>query len=76
MQQIKQYHRLNDLKPDYHRLRIPYFVPSKPRIALNLKELELYYSREFGVYMPKRDRNEKIGGGDTRTQVQVMPPYW
>ena len=47
MEKIKQYYRISNIN---NTTISPYYAPSKSRIILNKKELELYYNDEFGTY--------------------------
>lgn len=52
MEKIQQYLKINDIRPDYHRLLAPYERPSHKKIVMNLKEIELHYQKEFGIFIP------------------------
>lgn len=55
MEKIKQYYKITNIKPEYHVLYTPFYKPSKKRILLNGKELELHYIEEFGFYIPTQN---------------------
>ena len=61
MDKIRQYQKLSDIKPSYHKLNIPYHKPSIKRIEFNLKELELYYSDEKEAYETEKKKPKKGG---------------
>ena len=60
MEKINQYYKITNIKPEYHILDPPYYVPSKKRIIFNGKELELHYLNEFKTYL--ENETFKIGG--------------
>lgn len=60
MDQIRQYQKVTNVKPDYHVLRIPFDRPSKKRIIFNGKELELHYDREFGIYVEEIEEYKRL----------------
>jgi len=47
MNYIQQYHRLIDVKPDYHRLNVPFLKPSQKRFEANLEEIKVWRTNEF-----------------------------
>jgi hypothetical protein len=61
MDKINQYYKISQVKPEYHVLFAPYYIPSKKRIILNGKELELHYYTEFQTYI-EGDPASFIGG--------------
>ena len=65
MDKIIQYHKLSIVKPEYSIAYKPYMKPSPKKIILNGKELELYYSTEFGSYVANIEYAKKVGGKDT-----------
>jgi hypothetical protein len=59
MNYIMQYHKLINIKPDYHKLIAPYLKPSKKRFVFNVEELELWHIKEFNVFSEtKKGGNE------------------
>jgi hypothetical protein len=42
MNRLKQYLRLSEIKPKYHKLEIPFYRPTKKRFNVNISEIELY----------------------------------
>ena len=54
MDKIKQYHKITNIKPEYHILIAPFYNPSRKRIIFNGKELELHYSNEFKMYIDEK----------------------
>jgi hypothetical protein len=66
MDYIEQYRQLIDIKPDYHKLEIPYFRASKKRFVFNTKELELWRSEEFGVFRDAPIGSRKEGSNNEK----------
>jgi hypothetical protein len=66
MDKIRQYQLIVEIKPGYHGLIHPYFKPSKRKVILNIRELELYYSHELGIYFPG-----KTGGNDSPKELII-----
>jgi len=62
MNQIYQYYKITNVKPDYYKLVSPYYNASKKRIIFNGKEVELHYSTEFKIYT--EDQSKKIGSSE------------
>lgn len=56
------YQKICDIRPK--ELTLPYLKPSAIKIQFNLKELELIYFEEFGMYLTKEklDQITKKGG--------------
>lgn len=66
MDTIREYQKLSDIKPAYHKVHIPYHKPSARRIVFNLKQIELYYSRADDAYVKEKNITT-LGGDDTHT---------
>jgi len=68
MEQIIQYQRLSEVKPRYYKVEIPYHKPSIKRIRFNLKETQLYYDHDKGVYSETEPAKK---GGSSNSIIYV-----
>jgi hypothetical protein len=66
------YQKISDIKPI--ELILPYLKPSASKVAFNLKELELWYFEEFGIYVTKEKIEEmtKVKGGSDKRKITVI----
>jgi len=70
MEVLKQYYELSDIKPKYHRVVAPFYNSSARKIQFNLKELDLHYLNQFGVYVDVQDF-QKIKGGRNNSIIII-----
>jgi hypothetical protein len=71
MDLIKQYYKLDEIKPAYYQTPVPYFAPSNKRVIFNMKELELHYNENFDVYL-KSTKNNKIKTGGKPRKITIF----
>lgn len=64
MELIAQYHRLLNVKPEYHILHKPYYQPSRTRYLLNNQEFETWYNEEFEVFDIDSDKKDDVKKDD------------
>ncbi len=69
MNKISQYYKLSEIKPDYHKLLLPYNVSSRKKILFNEKELELHYVNEFKIYIADNFTSKPIKGANENVQI-------
>lgn len=82
MEKIIQYYKITNIKPEYHVLHKPLYKPSRKRIILNGKELELHYLAEFGTYVneeifeknkiKEHNENKIRGHGENSSKMTVI----
>jgi hypothetical protein len=72
METIREYQRLSEIKPAYHRLHIPYHKPSARRIVFNLKQVELYYSPTDDAYVTEKNSTARGGDDDNTHTIYVV----
>jgi hypothetical protein len=67
MDQIRQYQRITEVKPQYYKTKIPFHDTSMKRIKFNIIEMELHYDTEKKTYseIPPAPRSSKKGGSET-----------
>jgi hypothetical protein len=67
------YQKICDIRPK--ELILPYLKPSATKVQFNLKELELIYIEEFGIYLTKEKIAQlmaKKGGSDSVKKIAVI----
>lgn len=74
MDSIKVYQKLNKIKPTRFRLKKPFNRASNARFIFNLRDQELQYYRNFGVYITDQAIEEiihKKGGFDSSGNQKI-----
>ncbi len=61
MDKIRQYHAITEIRPEYHELVPPYAKASRNKIVFNEREIELFYDREFNLFVEKIGNVPKLG---------------
>ena len=69
MEKIIQYHKINEIRPKYHELVIPFYKTSPFKIDINLNELDLYYNKQLDMY---ETTPTKRVGGDENNEMLVI----
>ena len=65
METLELYQKISGIKPDYRKLTLPFLKPSIRKVQFNMKELDLHYYEEFGIYIDA-EKYKKLGGGTTQ----------
>ena len=68
MDKIRQYYKINDIKPKYHELLMPFYKTNPAKIDINLREIELYYNKHLDMYEEKN-----IKGGEEKINTKPSP---